>query len=623
MKTIYFDYIGQQAAERGTEVTPFGLAVADSLFEASMAALGDHASKRPHIQVVSAPTGAGKSSYAAAFGAALVTHDDAATVLYVVETIDQAEEVFKTVSKLLPDTANIAVWTSAHDAGTSDEGIKAKGFVPSEHRFLKDDLRHHRVAVVTHRFFLGSASAKAKESIWGPRTITFVDEHPDMVGIYEVTPGDVLTVRERIAETDPHDRRVALLTDVGMMLEGQYTSSKKGRSSFEPLTLSTGLASAFADAETSATADWCRLIGLSFEKYSAVAKFLRAAADGCVFQANRQEGGKASFVAYQLEMRPMPGTVLLDATADLTGIIPVVDFMTPTQVPQVDYRNLEVIHVEAETNQRINQVTRGKATAEPYAAWIKQTVLDHTNPGEEVLVVTHKALLDHGYLGVTVDTLPHWGGRHIHLSHWGTGIGSNRWRDVSTVFLFGEFFRPKRADVATTLGLQAVTASTKTLQSANGKNLTGPCEAIQEGHLLRWSKQLAMRGRARNIEADGVCGAMRLVLTGDQRRLLRNFERLFPGATAPTVVRSSKRASQVAAKADALVYSLAAWNKTSTDGVEVSALKVANDCGIDWSKEGRRLVRHPHVVSAMSVYGIKYEAGRGKGVTSRFLKGAA
>tara|TARA_E500000305_G_scaffold107733_1_gene108340 strand:+ start:2148 stop:4022 length:1875 start_codon:yes stop_codon:yes gene_type:complete len=623
LKTSYHAFIHKQAAERCTPVTPFGKSVADSLYEAAMAAVRDKSNGRAHMQVVSAPTGAGKSSYAAAFAASLISSDSVATVLFVVETIDQAEEVFRTVSKLISEPNEVAVWTSAHDADSADEEIVARGFVPAKHRFRREDLRCHRVAVVTHRFFMGRSSNKAKETKWGPRTVTFVDEHPDMVGIYEVSPGDVFTVREKIAKADPFDSRVVLLTQVGEKLEVEYTATKEGRASYEPMSFPVKLADAFADADTTHAGEWCKLIGLRFDLYSTVAKFLRAADDGCVFQANRQEGGKASFVAYQLEMHPVPGMVLLDATADLSGVIPVVDFMTSAEVPSVDYRSLEVIHVEPETKKLISRVIRMKETAEPYADWIKRTILDHTEPGEEALVVTHKSLLDHGYLGEAKQEARDWKGRIVHLSHWGTGIGSNRWRDVSAVFLFGEFYRPKRADVATTLGLQSEPVSLSELRMANGRSLKGPYEAIQEGHLLRWLKQLAMRGRARNIDAEGVCGQMRLVLSGNRQRLLRNFGRLFPGAPAPRLVSHRTKAGRGHSKHEALVGRLAAWARDEVPGEKLWAQEVANDVGIDWKAEGRRLVRHPHVVEAMGVFQIAYEAGRGTGDKSRFYKIAA
>ena len=54
-----------------------------------------------------------------------------------------------------------------------------------------------------------------------------------------------------------------------------------------------------------------------------------------------------------------------------------------------------------------------------------------------------------------------------------------------------------------------------------------------DGNLLRWGKQLAMRGSARNIGPDGKCGQMKWVTSMDRGRLLENLELMFPGAPLP------------------------------------------------------------------------------------------
>jgi hypothetical protein len=40
-----------------------------------------------------------------------------------------------------------------------------------------------------------------------------------------------------------------------------------------------------------------------------------------------------------------------------------------------------------------------------------------------------------------------------------------------------------------------------------------------------------LRGKAREFDADGVCGTQKLIVTGDIVTLVENFEGLFPGAT--------------------------------------------------------------------------------------------
>jgi len=54
----------------------------------------------------------------------------------------------------------------------------------------------------------------------------------------------------------------------------------------------------------------------------------------------------------------------------------------------------------------------------------------------------------------------------------------------------------------------------------------GQGEAIKVGHLLRWLKQLALRGRSRQFDSAGRSGAQKLVVTGDKLLFVEHGERL-------------------------------------------------------------------------------------------------
>jgi len=83
------------------------------------------------------------------------------------------------------------------------------------------------------------------------------------------------------------------------------------------------------------------------------------------------------------------------------------------------------------------------------------TIRQHMKPGETGLVICKKCLFD-------AERVPQWNegdprfqqpksytegyawdidGRKLCATHWGTGIGSNAWRDADVVFLFDEFLR--------------------------------------------------------------------------------------------------------------------------------------------------------------------------------------
>jgi hypothetical protein len=60
-------------------------------------------------------------------------------------------------------------------------------------------------------------------------------------------------------------------------------------------------------------------------------------------------------------------------------------------------------------------------------------------------------------------------------------------------------------------------------------------QIFTEGHRLRWTKQMALRGRGRFYDGDGMCGKQRLVISNDLRSFTANVSRLFPDATLKTL----------------------------------------------------------------------------------------
>ena len=104
------------------------------------------------------------------------------------------------------------------------------------------------------------------------------------------------------------------------------------------------------------------------------------------------------------------------------------------------------------------------------------------------------------------------------------------------LLLFDEFWIPRRTVIATAQGLKKLKATQGPL--ADLKVLNSPntaVDALWEGHLLRWLKQMALRGSGRCFDEHGICGPQKLVCSADRTRLLSNFDRLFPGASVEVV----------------------------------------------------------------------------------------
>jgi hypothetical protein len=181
---------------------------------------------------------------------------------------------------------------------------------------------------------------------------------------------------------------------------------------------------------------------------------------------------------------------------------------------------------------------------------VVDVIREHMAPGGRGLVVCKKALID-------AERLPNWPegdprfkdpdsytkryeweieGRRLCVAHWGTGIGSNDWKDADVVFLLDEFHIPRRVSAAQAQGLnrhkadQGALAAMKTI---NSKSYA--VDLLAEGHRLRWTKQLALRGRGRSYDEHGNCGKQRLVISSDLKGFTANAERLFPRATVTVV----------------------------------------------------------------------------------------
>jgi hypothetical protein len=281
----------------------------------------------------------------------------------------------------------------------------------------------------------------------------------------------------------------------------------------------------------------------------AVFGFARTLARGYAFIA-RPSGGErtARYIGYQNNLVVVdPGTVLLDATADIDGIVQLGSWRRPHAAPTAHYDNLHVVSVPplVPKNQRLTNYLKAPKTRRAYVEWMVDAIKTHMKPGQRGLVVCKLALIeqeavrdwpagDRRFDNAEAYTAYYdWDveGRKLCVAHWNTGIGANTWKDAEVVFLFDEFWIPRRVAIATAQGLLGHNATQGPLGALKGYNSRHPdVDRLWEGHLLRWMKQMALRGRARQFDEHGVCGPQKLVTSADRTRLLANFDRLFPGA---------------------------------------------------------------------------------------------
>jgi hypothetical protein len=339
-------------------------------------------------------------------------------------------------------------------------------------------------------------------------------------------------------------------------------------------------------------------------------KFLKACSLGYCFLTRQSPRG---FVAYLPTFSPEPNQVILDATADISGLYPLLGGKLAENIPNVDYCNLSINHIQApEDFKSINAVMRTRSLAVRYAAWVQQVVMDHTKAGDKVLVVIHKAMTENHELLPHIPKEPSLDiflGRETNIITWGQGIGSNQYKDCTEVFMFSEFYKPRSSVVANILGARHQRADDSDISSMNGR-LKGDFLRLKEGDILRWTKQLASRGNVRNIDGNGACGIMNLYTTMDFDRLITNQQRLFPNA------KTSKRTLQ---------YSLGESNQdnpkrrqglidllSTSEARLVSFKEIQENIGIK-SYEIRRELESPTLKTVAIAYGWKIVSSKDLG----------
>src|SRR5262249_26845516 len=129
--------------------------------------------------------------------------------------------------------------------------------------------------------------------------------------------------------------------------------------------------------------------------------------------------------------------------------------------------------------------------------------------------------------------------------------------------------------------------------------------SIRDGHLLRWIKQMALRGRSRHFDQDGVCGAQNLVLTGDEELMLVNQQRIFPGSLPMTREHREDRKRTWLLK---LLDVLATPDLPSP----LLASEVGRRLNTSWPKISRDLKDHPRFDVAVRGLGWRYISRRGQ-----------
>jgi hypothetical protein len=584
---------------------------------------------RLDTHVVASAPGSGKSTLAKAFAVALarVTAKGAYPFgcVFVVQHIATAHAVFVELSSLLPPDS-IAVFTTKHDA--------SQPFPEYSPTFWVSDLERRPIIVVTHEFYMGIrgdvARRYTRDGVTFPRVVTFIDERANEIAVYDMDPMALEGVL-RFAQRDEQASREVL---DGLFELVKFTGGKRKGGEDQgietPADDPAGWQAAVQatsylrseEAAAYARSATARRPALEFD---AVFGFANTIAWDRAFIV-RGNNGVINFVGYERALPRLPGMVLLDATADIDSSTKICGFRKHADLPSERYDRLEIVHVPSVATGNLRQWLSRPENMYTYVDQIQGLIRRHVLPGQRALVVCPKA-------AATAEDILGWSehvqrflkrsapedtdgsvsdteftdrrawsfeGRLIAVTWFGGyGIGTNLWRDADVVIVCDDYYLPQRVVRATLQGMRDDKA-TEGLLADHETTWGDELASLQDGHILRWMKQMALRGKGREMDEHGVCGQQKLVISGDLLRVLRHRPMVFPGAKI-TIEQSPDRKLM-----DRLVGLLLSPELPH----EVSTKVIGKKLGVEWGNSN--LTRQRHFREIVESTGWSYHGGSGR-----------
>jgi hypothetical protein len=210
LRALYDAAVAELNTSRnGILTTNFYSKTGTTVFNAGCLALSDAVTGTRRMHTVSAPAGAGKTSFSYALIAAVQRYAEATTdapygAAFVVDQIEKADKVYCDLSALIP--GKVAIWTRDHDTHCK----KPEKMENPAARFVAEELRHYPVIVVTHKFYLGNRGHHAcnvvREGLFGQRALTIVDERPDEAPSLDLMLSEAEAVREAVIQHYPETK---------------------------------------------------------------------------------------------------------------------------------------------------------------------------------------------------------------------------------------------------------------------------------------------------------------------------------------------------------------------------------------------------------------------------------
>jgi hypothetical protein len=622
LRVLYDEAIAELNPSRNNRLTtPFYTKIGNAVFEAGYLAYSDTITGTRRMHTVPAPAGSGKSSFSFALLMAMTRYADRHPeaphgAVMLVNEIEKAEKVYQELGALLP--GRVRVWTGDHDRNCTK---RTKLIEEPATKCTQPELRYWSVAIVTHSFYLDvnghHARTVVRNGIESERALTVVDERPDEAPAIEIAQHEAQEVREALVAACP-DAKEPMDELLKFMEQFNHSASNK---LFRP-GIELDYAALNRDLGWFQSEAAQRLLqSSSIPNLKVLFAFVRAlvAGQACVATI----GVLPYFFWYEdlLVIDRSKGAILLDATADIDGVSQIVGWRVQAETPKARYDRLEIIHVQQHTKTNLSDYLNDAPNQRAYVEHMLQTVRAYMEPGQKGLLLCKQILRKHERVPNWPDRDPRfqtpevctkqygWNveGRNLCVTHWGTGIGDNHWLDADVVFLFDEFILPRRTSISHTQGYrrhradQGDLGSMKTMSSkARG------VDTIHEGQILRWYKQMALRGNARNYDDHGVCGEQRLVVSGNQKRFMANVSKMFPGANVRTI---SEQTNDQTKRRTWSTRAFEVFNDAKGD--VLTTAEVGKRLGKEWRKIGYRITT-PEFLDRIGALGWTYVPNKGR-----------
>jgi len=599
------------------KVTEFEREVGKSVCRAAELAMSDleFNADQPKYRLVSAPTGGSKTSSCIALLAMLANEYPEFSGAYICRTIEECEAQYRNL-KTLVDPSILAVFSSLHMFNPKPNLVTEKkeiNVVASDH-FEPESLQKKQLIITTHTRWeneiRNSKDIGVRKYRDRKRNLIIVDEEPELCSIHPCLPNYVSELADVVSSysdfiknTSDNFSIISEANELTQILRRVYT-----RMAY--LTDTSIDKATYIAADLIEDAEYEYIFKLNEKKLKGILEsiskhkdnslysrlqntilFLQSTAEGRGFHTRQ---GEKCFYAYKGTIDAEAGTMILDGTADLNKTYSMCKGMEFVDVPLVDYKNIELIHVtpppEFKNKLRKEQIMKSAVRARPYIKWLRDFIEKETSEKSQILIIAKKDLLRFDLHRDTDDKYndlneADWNNRHVHFCNYGRGRGSNKWMNCDKVFLLGDW----HLNTATVLSrIGAVTD--KKVSAMNLNMLAAPrskdplVQIIRESHLLTNFKQMAARSCLRNISDEGVASKTKIYsVDGDLPLLLGWKDTLFPGSPDIKYIGKDKlidSSSSTQKLADLLITS-------SKDFITFS--EVQEKCGINKRKISQAL----------------------------------